>query len=611
MPIRPVRQSLSRTGVSGQTDVVPYLQRESHTTLESVRRTLNALIAQASGESGSGEVVLVDEQGAQHDGSFDDTEAIIQAVGLAAESKRRVHFGRGTYRVTRTIDFPTEMRFSGVGAEAGTTIDCVGSGFGFGYDSPGTRGFYVQFSDMRINFDDPDGGGIDLTDISHSDLRNLAVFGPGQGSGTCIQYPGTANGRALYNRAWNVRCLSARHGFSVGGPGSNDATFIACRTAACEVGLGIHNSNHVMAIACEFESGLIGIEIESDAGPFGTGALADHLTVIGCRFEGNDTANIALSGTSAFVRHLIRVCNAHITGTPQTGTAGIGFSIIGDTGTATSAVHMLSAQVDRPYVFERTSNSDDPAFEVVHSASGSGVPSGIRSRMERAGGHAFSVFRTADGGETAFWRADGHLEAESIEVREQFTLSSDNPTAQIGSAAGLARVQYNKDDAVNNSFAILASGGTASANFDWALQHQISGNVAYIRFNGTSGAVVDTPMRMEFANGEVGFANQIQHSLDTGVTAAGANQAAATLLLRDVNTITGGAAGTGVRLAPAISSGSKVTIVANRSGSSKELYPASGDNFTGSATNASVAIADGATVQVANLDAAEYGITTW
>jgi hypothetical protein len=257
----------------------------------------------------------------------------------------------------------------------------TGTGYAFAQRTPGTRIFNVRFANLQITFGGSASGGIDLYDVSLARLDNVAIFGPGLGSGIGFRVASTVNGNALYNRFDHCRALSCNYGWSIEAQGSNDQHLSDCRTAACARGVSIVDSNHIVIESSCFESGTVGVRIEAT-----TANVSDACTLAHNRFEGN-TTNIVYGGTAANIRYPTRVANDHVTGTPSSGTptnetnldgAGVGLAI-------TTQVQ------DTPFRLQRDTNGGSllPCLFVLDAVTTVGTPTTVRAAAGRNAGRVF------------------------------------------------------------------------------------------------------------------------------------------------------------------------------------------------------------------------------
>ncbi len=442
-----------------------------------------------------------------------DNSAALQSVfdaaaaALVASAPRVwIFVPSGTYTFTTTVEYTGEIVLFGAGPQA-TVFDYGGAGFAFAQSTPGVRIFNVIFEQFQINFD-AGAGGIHLNDVSLARLQNVAVFGPGigAGNGTGFRVSGSTNGFGLYNDFDHCRALSCDHGFDVIQQGSNDTHLLHCRTAACTRGVSIVDSNHVTIFATPMESGTTGVYIEAT-----TPNVSDNLTLIGNRFEGNTLVNIEYGGVAANIRFPKRFGNAHITGTPSSGTPS--FEVNMDDGLVQSS----AAFEPTPYQFIRTvAGAGNPAYRIRDANTALGTPTTLQVSSGRAGAHTLSIasWNGAVETETAFITVEGNstfLQGNftNVVISSNLTFTGANSVAIFGDGTtnGNPGNLYRKADANNMTYAGWRLGTTAAGD-RWAEQFNSNEERFGLVFDAAGNLLALRPYQFRYSatNGRAGMA---------------------------------------------------------------------------------------------------------
>lgn len=216
--------------------------------------------------------------GAKGDGTTDDTAAIQAAI--TANSGGTVHFQKGIFKVTSTLNVPDNTTIIGVGSHpsASTVINYTGTGYCFSTSGP--THMKTNFADLRILVGATAAGGIAIGNnyesaTGGSYMKNVYISGI------------TAGQIGLYTR--NVSHLGLDTcviGSGTGGTG--------CLMVSSAVNTGVVSAVNTIFGDCTGEAGNnIGLAIYGNE-------LLDSFSFHGCYFGGlSSCVELAMSGTSA------------------------------------------------------------------------------------------------------------------------------------------------------------------------------------------------------------------------------------------------------------------------------------------------------------------------
>lgn len=163
-----------------------------------------------------------------------------------------------------------------------------------------------------------------------------------------------------------------------------------------------------------------------------------------------------------------------------------------------------------------------------------------------------------------------------LAVRSPYALFTAVYAADSGS--GDAQIKINKEGTSDTASVLFQNNFSGRAEF---------GNVGSDDFSlkvSADGSTWLDVIKMMASTGRVAF-----KSIATGITAAGANQAAATALTKTINEVSSVAASTGVRL-PTPEPGEFI-LVANDGANTLNVYPATGGAINNLAANAAITLA--------------------
>jgi hypothetical protein len=445
------------------------------------------------------------------------------AAAIAAGAPRVWAFvPAGTYDFSTTLTYASQIVFCGAGSQA-TRLRFLGIGFAFESATPGVRTFNQRFERFELDFG-ADAHGIHLDDVSLAHFDDVAIFGPGA-SGSAIRVSGTVNGNAVYNAFYHCRMLSCGIGYDLAPSGSNDTHIIDCRATNCVRGVSIVDSNHAVVITSAIEGCETAIHWEAAAAN-----IADALTVIGNRFEGN-TNNIVAAGTPANLRSANIKANHHVDGTPYVDVDLTVFpNVSGDTGTAQAREYITSALFSTdgtPFSKTRTTpaSSAEPMQVFADVNEGSGAATTLQIRGGRSAGHGISIGRVTAGAfaERFSVANDGTVETlAGVRVAADLTFTGTSSQVFFGDgiAAGNTGLTWNKADANNVTFANWQVAGQSR----WAEQFNSTEDIAGLIFDNTGALQSIRPYTKRYAavNGRAGMAF-CRMWCDLGTTVSNAN----------------------------------------------------------------------------------------
>jgi len=449
-----------------------------------------------------------------------DHSAGLQAAmdAAVAQDVLIVQVPAGTIELGSTVRYHGDITLRGQGAQA-TIFHFTGTGYTFEQSTPGTRIFNVKFHDFQISYEAAAAGGIHLDDVSLARLDNVAVFGPGLGSGSGFRISGSTNGFAVYNAFYHCRALSCDDGFLVDAAGSNDTHLFDCRATACARGVYVLDSNHIVIEACAIESSTRGVVIDASIS-----AVSDSLTIANTRFEGNTAANIQFGDAfaAANVRYPNIHNNHHVTGTPIVGAPSFP-TYVGDTSGLLQSLQIVTPFLVEPFRLERTvaAPTGEVMIHMVDSNSGSGAPVTVQITTERVSpqirGVRASITRweLLSDGSASFTGAVGCAGLTTTTLQATGTVSfitaGQNVFLGDGVSAGNVTLENRKADANNLTYNIKRIGtAAAGARLGWQwdsnesdnqLHFDTSGNLLAIRpfawvYDGTNGRVVTSVGRL-------------------------------------------------------------------------------------------------------------------
>lgn len=451
--------------------------------------------------------------GAVGDGSTDDTVAIQAALTAAGAVQGKVVLGPGTWRTTAPLHYGSNVSIVGQGAQA-STIAFTGSGYALAPLNPGTRAFNLHVEGVQITVGVGATGGLDLTDMSIALIDRVTIIGQGLGTGIGIRVAGTQNGFAVYNAFRHVRCSALNYGWSIEGLGSNDTHLFDCRPVACARGVSIVDANHVIVKDSAIEGNTRGVYVEST-----TSSLADGCTIVGNRFEGNTTANIAVGGTPANVRLMVVGHNHHVTAagtTYENVLSTTNLVKLPDVGGAGAGFYIDSPLTSGPCFTWMASQTGVNAVLFRHRNIGSGSPFVLRLSAGRPASHALSIAAYTEPGGTptdtevasidgagnliaVAGTFSGAVQGASLSISGDATFTGVASAIVLGDGtnAGNAQSRYQKPDTGNQSFMLLRVGASAAGN-RWLRQHDSSENVNWIVCDGSGNTLAILPLSLRY-----------------------------------------------------------------------------------------------------------------
>lgn len=289
-----------------------------------------------------------------------DNSTAFQAAIDAADT---VYIPEGTWSFATTLTVDTGKSIIGEGPRS-TILNYTGAAQAIKSTSPGTRTYWVQMRDLRLQ----DGGtgtiGIDFDSVSQFFLKNMIVTD----FTTDIKIYSPTSGYAVYGRMENVTVQSATTGFLFTGTSSNAHTLYGCRSNLCTTGVKIEDSNDITLIGSQFESGTKGVHITATSA-----GASDANHIISCRFESNSGNDVEL-GTN--VRYTKVLANYPAGGwTISDSGSGNNFYANGPE-TYDSRLFAGAAYADGSVRWERTyaAGSSEPFVVLNDSNIGSGTP---------------------------------------------------------------------------------------------------------------------------------------------------------------------------------------------------------------------------------------------
>lgn len=153
---------------------------------------------------------------------------------------------------------------------------------------------------------------------------------------------------------------------------------------------------------------------------------------------------------------------------------------------------------------------------------------------------------------------------------------------------------------------ISVSGATGAVTITNSGVTAIAGTANQIAASGSTGSVTLSIPSSFIAPGSVAVTTSLSKSISTAVSAAGSTQGTATALTTDYNVVTTAAASTGVVLPTAASPFGREVVVVNRGANPLTVYPATGAQIDGAATNAGVVVPVNAEVSFFSSSATQW-----